>query len=703
MSRVMKKLASRRASKQGKSKTEDGGSECSSPLTSPVSVASNEIFQRRGSYDKGLIAPYSDDGDLRGESAASMNFDDSGFDMTMEDFSETEQVSEGGDNMDFGESFFDDKAQADFKSSVGSSSKKSSSKKRSSKAEAKNSKAYQQRAMSVQRPMQESSIEIIERADDLLNKSRRRSKSTGRSTRREQMSASTLKNYKSKDDSESPPKKERKSKMEKILQLQEKNQRYKDEFRKVQKDRKALKKELEHKKLETAALTKEIDTHMSETSLLKLKLSEALQQLDRTDHDERKDKSAIQKLQKELTAARGDYNAAIGRVARMREEVEAMKVSVARKDEQIKALTAEVAEQSALVDSLHMETVSMRKNHLSEEKVAELREENRKLNQQLGETLQNAANMVKEREDAIADLLRENEEMKRLVHENQEQPNDQSDDGSADHEDVSQEEIAQLRSELESAAAALEESQDRTVLLEEEIEAWIARGQEMETELERLRDDVEAWQSKAESAEETITVVEASARESAKKVVMTETAFAEAERRFKEQLQEQERRHQEALWKLKDSTEKKVAEAEKANRVNPQDEALRLAMAKKEAKNSNSGSGGSWGLISQLRKGNSEDQEDATEEQKRIKELERDNEDQATELKKAKSDLVQLMSTHRETKYTNEKRIEQLMEQNNAYAAKQKAMELEIAALRQAMSERAPDLTSDSSHSMGSF
>jgi len=705
----MKKWAStRREARSSKSQPQQSKhtEECdSSPLTSPVSITTTEVFQkkggsslpRRGSYDEGLISPFAEDGDLRskghGSSTLSM-FDDSGF---LDEVDITEEPSEG-DYEDFGhDSCFNEE---DFQQHSMSSSKK-----RANKAEAKLaiiSSNVVQRSTSVQRPMQESSIAIIERADETLQRSRRRATSTGRGARREQMTATTLKSYNSKsinteNNSETSSPKKRKSKMEKILQLQEKNQRYKDEFRKVQKDRKTLKKELESKKLEAAALTKEIDTHMAETSMLKLKLSEALQQLDRTDYDERKDKSAISKLQKELSAVRGDYNAAVSRIARMREEVEAMKVSVARKDEQIKSLTSEVTQQSVLVDNLHMDTVALKKHRMDFEKTQALQGENQRLQKELGETLQNASTMVKEREDAISELLKENEELKRLVEVHQEQHQDGSED-LHHNEDVSQEELAHLRAELDTAAAALEESQDRTVLLEEEVEAWIARGQEMESEIASLRDDVEAWQTKAESAEETIAVVEASARESVKKVALSEAALTEAERRYQEQLKEQERRHSEAMWDLKERTEKRVAEAEKSSnpKANPQDEALRLAMAKKEAEKASSG--GSWGLIKQLR-GSSDGDEEMTEEQRQIKDLMRTNAEQAKELEKKRSEFVQLSSTHRETKYTNEKRIELLEKENKAHVAKQKAMEKEIAALRQALSNASPDLVSESSAS----
>lgn len=698
MSKVLKKLAASRrdvrASKHTSNKNQHDRDETShSPLTSPVSVAT----VNRGSYNEDLIAPYTESGELRPERSIQHRGSSSIFDESIFRESAIGDISEG-DYQDLGnDSFFLEGDDFHRGSSTSSSNRKS---RESDYREARVKSISQPRCSSVQRPMQESSMEIIERADETLEKSRRRSRSTGRSSRREQVATDTVQLYnmnnleQAVNNHESSPR-IKKSKMEKILQLQEKNQRYKDEFRKVQKDRKVIKKELENKKLETAALTKEIDSYLSETSMLKLKLSEALQQLDRTEYDERKDKSVIAKLQKELTATHGDYNAAVARVARMREEVEAMKVSAARKDEQIKNLTAEVAEQSAIVDSLHLDTIQLKsgQSFVDQRELKDLRVENQRLQKELSDTLQNASSMVKEREDAIADLLKENDEMKRLLEVQQQQ-------GESSEVDVSQEEITQLRTELDIAAAALEESQDRTLLLEEEVEAWISRGHEMESEIERLRDDVDCWQRKAESAEETILVVESSAQESSKKLSEMNAALSEAERRHKEQLQELERRHSEDLWDLKERTEQRVNEAKQAFKPNPQDEALRLAMAKKEAKKLTTG--GSWGLIQQLR-GRSEDDEDLTDEQRKIKELEQTNEEQGKELEKTKSELVQLLSTHREAKYTNQKRIESLEEENMAFVAKIKTMEVELVSLRKALSNGSPDMISESSHSQASF
>lgn len=495
---------------------------------------------------------------------------------------------------------------------------------------------------------------------------RRRAKSTGRPERRGQIAVSTADRY---EETQQP--KKRKSKMEKIVQLQEKNQRYKDEFRKVQKDRKSLKRELENKKLETAALTKEIDTHITETSILKLKLSEALQQLDKTDQFERKDKSSISKLQRELSQAKGDYSSAVSRISRMREEVEKYKVSVQRKDDQIRHLSKQITDQSREIDDLHSKLIDSQNQsgNPDQDDIDELKSEKKKLEAELSSTLDRASNMVKEREDAIAELLRENDELKSKKL----QGSDVQSGG------VNENEIHALRAELEVSAKQLEETQDRNILLEDELEAWEKKGEYLEGEIRKLRDDSEAWRQKAEAAEDAMHVCEESAQESAKKANHLETALKEADELHEQQLRELEHKHTESILDLKEKAAQKFGEAEKAAASNPQDMMLQKAVAARKEKQAKGG----WGSVLNRVVKNDGDSE-LTEEQKRIKELEAISGDQENDIKKLKSDMVKLKSTYNDTLYNNKKHIEQLELENQRYAATQKALELEIESLKRA-------------------
>jgi chromosome segregation ATPase len=500
----------------------------------------------------------------------------------------------------------------------------------------------------------------------------RRSRSTGRSDFRER--GAQLQNFESnnlptaKISIEEP---KRKSKMEKIFQLQEKNQRYKYEFRKVQKDRKAIKVELENKKLEAVALKKEVETSATEISMLKQKLTSALQELDRSDLADRKDKSLMLKLQKDLAMVRSEHNDSIARVARMREELESMKILLEEKDEKIQFLTTELSEQLSVVDGLHLEIIELKQNE-GKSSVAddEFKEENCRLQTELGETLERASSMVKEREDAIADLLKENEDLKRMLSER---------GVGGDELSSALNEVTHLRDELSIAAAALEEAQDRNVLLEEDVEAWIVKKEEMESEIQRLNDEVEAWQAKTAAAERSMAVVETSAQESAKKAVALGKALTEAEQKYKDHLQEQERRHMDALLDQKEKITQQLMEANEVAQPNPQELMLQKAVADRKAKDAAAKGSGLWGSVRRVQ-GDAEDE--LTADQKRIKELEVINADQEDEIKKTKSEMVKLRSTYNDTMYTNKKRIEQLEQEKSMHEAKQQALECELQSLR---------------------
>jgi chromosome segregation ATPase len=503
----------------------------------------------------------------------------------------------------------------------------------------------------------------------------------------------------------------RKSKMEKIFQLQEKNQRYKDEFRKVQKDRKALKIEIEQKRNENATLAKEIDIYLLEISTLKHKLTSTLQTVDRNELNDRKDKSLILKLQKELATVQTDHSIAIGRVTRLREELETMKILLCEKDDKIKTLSEEVAEQLTLVDALHIEIMELKQHQSIASNVEEMKVENDRLQTELGETLERASSMVKEREEAIADLLKDNDDLKRMLTEaeaaaavareeavaatmrtqRETDDNDRNIEEERNQITSALEEITQLREELSLSAAALEEAQDRNVLLEEDVEAWIVKKEEMEGEIQRLHDEVEAWKTKAAAVERSMNVVESTAKESAKQVAALETALREAEFQYSEHLQEQERRHTEALLDQKEKITQQMALAhDTVAPQNPQELMLQKAVADRKAKDAATKGSGIWNSVIQRVQtaGSTEvDDKELTTEQRRIKELETINADQNDEINKQKSEMVKLKATYNDTLYNNKKKIESLEDDKEMYMAKQQAMEFELNELRRELDQ----------------
>jgi hypothetical protein len=298
---------------------------------------------------------------------------------------------------------------------------------------------------------------------------------------------------------------------------------------------------------------------------------------------------------------------------------------------------------------------------LKEEEVGKLSRENKRMKDELKETMQRTSDMVKEREEAISELLKESEEMKVRLE------IDETENSTA------HEELIQLRDELEASAKALEASQDRNVLLEEELESWISRGQEAETELIGVRDEAEDWHRKADSSINARILAEAKAKESTHRADTLEATVKALRKKHLEQLEEQEKRHTEALLDQKEKIVAKLAEAENSDiPINPQDMMLQKAVADRKAKDASKAGWGS--VIQQFRNGTNENDEMLSDDRKRIQELERDNADKDEELTKAKSEVVRMRSSYNDTMYVNKKRIEELEKQNEEYVEKLRAL-----------------------------
>jgi len=470
--------------------------------------------------------------------------------------------------------------------------------------------------------------------------------------------------------------KKRKSKMQKIRELQMKNDTYKEEFKRVQKERKHLKKEVEAHKEEINQLNEEIDVNMSEIARLKSQLTAALESHTlgsdtAFDSDRKIDTSHL-------------------RASELTRSLRELQEIVRRKDDQIAALSEEVDRQCELLETVRENNSQLMQEiqtvHRSEssdkEHVDSLELQNQKLQDELGSTLERAASMVKEREEAIADLLKENEEMKEMLGDNH---------GSTDDK--------HLRAQLAESAQLLEENQDRNILLEEEVEAWIGRGKEMDDEIARLMEEVGQMESRAIHAENNVQALGNSLKESNERATRAHTdaenassarvmemeirlraaklAAEESEKEKKKAeeiaLQALEKQHEmeaiiEAAAGDDGSTSSKskysgmdesCGTAEGASSQAQQSMLLEKALA--NSKKKSEANKKAWSLF-----GKGEPDEELSEDQKRIKELESANADQAEEILKLKSELVKLRTSHNETVYMNKKKIEKLEADNES-------------------------------------
>lgn len=543
--------------------------------------------------------------------------------------------------------------------------------------------------------------------------SRERSRSRSRSRSKSRSRGEKSWHGRSIDDKElekSSGEKKRKSKMEKIQQLQAKNDLYKEEFKRVQKDRKHLKKDLDAKENEIVSLTKEIDAHIAETSVLKLKLSEALQQLDRTDFGTRKDKSTLIKFNKELTQAQNELADSLDHIVLLKNQISTLQNEIRHKNQQIESLSTDMARQSEFIASLQSENhtlqameaqvTSPESRQEDIQKIAELQDENEVLHSELGKTLERAASMVKEREDAIADLLKENDDMKRQV-----AVKDEAKAQKLDQEPlISESELAELKEELHHSHATLEDTQDRNLLLEEEVESWVARGADMEKEIQELKDELETMTEMAEAAKMTISLMEENTEAARSQAEDARQALVNAEGKHNADIVELKDAHERALKEANDAaikasemvakTQSKLAAIEafdpsvevpamvdtshdgsestnnEASETAPVRQARLLEEAVASRRNKTGIAKKGWLDVLGLA-----EEEELTEDQKRIKELEAKNDEQTREINSLKSEVVRLRSTYNETMYTSRKRIETLETENEAHLLKVQALE----------------------------
>ncbi|GKY93190.1 hypothetical protein MPSEU_000286800 [Mayamaea pseudoterrestris] len=482
--------------------------------------------------------------------------------------------------------------------------------------------------------------------------------------------------------------KKRKSKMEKIRQLQAKNELYKEEFKKVQRDRKKLKKELEAKGQEIESLTNEIDAHVAETSRLKSQLSEVMMFVDRRVEDDGKEKHALKALQKELDAAKADHESALRRVSELKNDLKDLKEYVRRKDEQLETLTLEVSEQQQQLHKLKEEKKSMF-NQMNDKglqestRVIELCKQNDNLKTELDATVERAANMVQEREEAIADLLKENDELKGQLTKARSESN-------ADR--ASHEEIDQLREELQQAQASLEEAQDRNVLLEEEIEQWINRGSEMEGSLERLESDVATWRDKATDAQSSLEEVQSQLVDAQSESATHKDALRLAQAKFEADVVALKEKHNASIADIEAR-----AFAERVEKPAPSQQAMLLEQAVAKQRDPAKLGAANWRKF--LAGAPSEDGSDSGEKDKRLRELQEENQARSDEIKALKSELVKLRSSYNEAMYVHKKKIESLEEENNQHVDKIASLEHQLregSAFEKYLKERQASVTDGS-------
>mmetsp|Transcript_20189 Transcript_20189/g.43604 ORF Transcript_20189/g.43604 Transcript_20189/m.43604 type:complete len:587 (-) Transcript_20189:223-1983(-) len=467
--------------------------------------------------------------------------------------------------------------------------------------------------------------------------------------------------------------KKKKTKLEKIEQLQAKNSLYKEEFKRVQKDRKQLKKELETKNGEIDSLNNEIDQQTAEISRLKSQLSDALHRSTATagaaTTGTSEDASELNQLYEKYQRTKTELDRLTQKEYGHRQEMEDIKVAVQEKEDEIRLLKDETAELRKEIRQSQDENRKLKSKSVEvssqDKQIAEMEEERARLQAELQTTVDSASVMVKEREEAIADLLKENDELKSLIASKEMELEEkklaaESDDTEDPIAQVRQEQLGQVRRELE-------ESQDRNVLLEEELESWTKRGDDMEKEIVRLKDELEQSTEKLNAAKQNAESSETRAMKAMEDATVAKVALEEATEDFQTRMTEVSMKHKAAILEVKS----KYAEQQNDGAGDAQAEALRSAVAKRQQAGDNKSSWFGFGG------GDGAKSDDATDDEKaeQIRDLMSLSQQQETEIKTLKSDLVQLRTTSNENNYKNKKVMERLEHENETYA--QRVAELE--------------------------
>lgn len=175
-------------------------------------------------------------------------------------------------------------------------------------------------------------------------------------------------------DSSSPGmEKLKKTKLEKIHELQAKCDRYKREWVDASNEKKRYRKDLEASRQEVAAKTQEVETFMAETKILQKNLSEALSKLDETQEEQRKERTELSNTAKDLAQARIDHAKSVNEARELREKLDKLEEQMNEKDLQISSLKNEL--QASKENCEHLEADVL----YADDQIVKLEEEIKKI------------------------------------------------------------------------------------------------------------------------------------------------------------------------------------------------------------------------------------------------------------------------------------------------------------------------------------
>lgn len=256
----------------------------------------------------------------------------------------------------------------------------------------------------------------------------------------------------------------KKTKLQKIHELQAKCDRYKKEWLDTTKDKKRLRNEVQDGRAEIMRLTKEVEAHSSETSILQTKLAETLEKLESFQSEQFKERNEYSQTAKELAESRIEFTKALNEARELKADLDKLEATLGEKNRYIVDLEDDIKRSKNNANELDADLNFAEETVLQLERDMKLLEEElreyRKLSDEKSGDNENGEKMRKVRDDTEKRMLEDREQ--------------------------------RLREKQEKL-------ENRIKQLEEEREKFLKNQKEKEAEVERrIRDQVESSHAKSE-------------------------------------------------------------------------------------------------------------------------------------------------------------------------------------------------------------
>jgi hypothetical protein len=255
----------------------------------------------------------------------------------------------------------------------------------------------------------------------------------------------------------------KKTKLQKIHELQAKCDRYKKEWIDASKEKKRYRKELQEAKIDVVSLTMEIDTHKTETGILRRQLTDSLHKLDETQKEQHLERNEYSEAVKEVAQARIDFTKALSEARERRLQMDKLEASLREKDMQVDSLQEEVDGVKKLIEELKLDLI-----HADDEGIR-LESEIKRIQDELL-MYKEAAEKDKDGTGG-ANLQR--------VHSDVEQK----------HQEEREQRIEEKQRRLDQKVQKFEEDRERSLQKQKEREQELAQRHLVESEKEKIRSE----------------------------------------------------------------------------------------------------------------------------------------------------------------------------------------------------------------------